>query len=348
MFPSAAPPPLEAPHTLIAQHFVAALFTCGVTPQQLLAVRARVAGVHGATESDAPGPLALQTYGAALVEVTGDPYLGLRVAALVPEGSTGIMEYIFLTAPSIRATEELHQRLAGLAQEYVLHRVRDDHTLCHVELVLPDGLCMAPLLEDYRLGRMVRGVRRALRQPSFQPARVCSTHAAPRELAPYHQTFGRGTELSFAQPLAGMALPSPLANQPLPTSDAVLHAILLRVAGQMLEAIPEPATIAGRVRERLVEALQAGRPSLQRVSKQLGMSERTLRRRLADEQTSFAEQLDQVRAALARVLVQGPDASEKELTRRLGFESTSALRRARKRWAQLSPTLSACAASSDA
>jgi AraC-like DNA-binding protein len=326
--------PVEAPRALMEQHFVEAVLRCGLTPADLQVVRARVAAIHGAGEAANPSPPAFQTFAAGWAELSGDAALGLRVAALMPEGATGIVEYVLLTAPTLRATHALYNQLGPLTGEYVRYALSDLGPLCLLALHPPEGLTLAPMLEDYRLVRLVRGLGRALRQPDFVPREVRFSHAAPRLRAPYEEAFGKGALLSFGAERAGVTFPGPLADAPLPSGDPVLHTLLLGLAQPMLEASRTPPSMTARVRERLVEGLHRGRPSLEGVAQALGMGGRTLRRRLSDEGTSFADVLDEVRKTLAQLLARQPELGEGELMRKLGFESTSALRRARRRWTE--------------
>jgi AraC-like DNA-binding protein len=61
------------------------------------------------------------------------------------------------------------------------------------------------------------------------------------------------------------------------------------------------------------------------------MSERSLRRALADEETSFRDVLDDVRRTIALEMLQA-NQSVTEIAFLLGFSETSALSRAFRRW----------------
>lgn len=67
------------------------------------------------------------------------------------------------------------------------------------------------------------------------------------------------------------------------------------------------------------------------------MSPRTLQRRLADEQATFADLLESVREELARIYV-GEGRPLGEVAFRLGYAETSAFLRAFKRWTGTTPT----------
>ncbi len=73
----------------------------------------------------------------------------------------------------------------------------------------------------------------------------------------------------------------------------------------------------------------------------LGVSPRTLRRRLQNEGTSFQTLLDDVRFSLAKGHLYRGEIAVAELAFVLGFSDTSAFYRAFKRWTGTTPQRSA-------
>nr|WP_284668742.1 helix-turn-helix transcriptional regulator [Myxococcus sp. SDU36] len=73
------------------------------------------------------------------------------------------------------------------------------------------------------------------------------------------------------------------------------------------------------------------------VAQRLGTTERTLRRRLDEEQVSFSELMDDVRKTAARDHLQDTRASVSDLAFLLGFSEVSAFSRAFTRWYGTSP-----------
>lgn len=91
-----------------------------------------------------------------------------------------------------------------------------------------------------------------------------------------------------------------------------------------------------RVEQSILARLEAGEPSLEDLAKQFDLSERSLRRYLSDENTSFRECLQRVRQQLAcRLLEQGLSISEVAL--RAGFSDSSNFSRAFQRWTGQKP-----------
>lgn len=78
-------------------------------------------------------------------------------------------------------------------------------------------------------------------------------------------------------------------------------------------------------------------PSLESAADTLGMSGRTLRRRLSDEGSSYQKVLNEVRTQLAKELLQNDNKNITDIAFLLGFADTSAFTKAFKQWTNMSP-----------
>lgn len=87
------------------------------------------------------------------------------------------------------------------------------------------------------------------------------------------------------------------------------------------------------LRGALAAALPAGRATIAHVATDLGISARTLQRRLTDDGTSFRAELTAVRMALDSQLIGVRRYSASEAAFLLGFQDVNSLYRARKLWA---------------
>lgn len=86
-------------------------------------------------------------------------------------------------------------------------------------------------------------------------------------------------------------------------------------------------SISARVRAALTELLPAGICGVEEVAYELGLSKRTLQRKLSEEHTTFQKQLNNIREVLAIHYIQNTDLSTNDITFLLGYaESNSFLR----------------------
>jgi AraC-like DNA-binding protein len=171
---------------------------------------------------------------------------------------------------------------------------------------------LAPLMEG-------RASEMEVRFPWPQPSYVSRL----REALAAQVAFG-GKELSLSVPLG-------LCAEPLPFADVRLHA----------SAIAELESTSGRIHEsnRLLLKLQdllsrkrRGRLNEEEAALELGMSRRTLVRRLSESGTSFRQLLDAELKARARGLLDEGRLSRSEMADALGFDDPTSFSRACRRW----------------
>lgn len=91
-------------------------------------------------------------------------------------------------------------------------------------------------------------------------------------------------------------------------------------------------SMAARVRSALVELLPAGKTAVDDVASKLCMSKRTLQRRLADERTTFQQQLNNTRLLLAKNYLRTSDRTSDDIAFLLGYEDTTSFLRAFSTW----------------
>jgi AraC-like DNA-binding protein len=88
----------------------------------------------------------------------------------------------------------------------------------------------------------------------------------------------------------------------------------------------------------LVELLPTGEPSPEMVARKLGVSLRSLQRRLTEQGTSYSKVLDDARRELSLSYLDSPHYSLSEITYLLGFAEHSNFSRSFKRWYGISPS----------
>ena len=124
-------------------------------------------------------------------------------------------------------------------------------------------------------------------------------------------------------------------DQPLATYDPQLVRMLDDQCRQRLERL-QTGTLAGRVRQQL-----NGSPglvaSLEEVARALGLSPRSLRRKLDQEGTSFRTLVEDERRQLALQFLENSDMKLDELAIHLGYTDTASFTRAFRRWMGCSP-----------
>lgn len=163
---------------------------------------------------------------------------------------------------------------------------------------------------------------------------VCFTHRQPGNIALWHTVFG--ADVRFNQTQAMVRFPRALLSLTINQSDPFIHQVMLREA-QSLSATLQQKTLAAKVMEWLMIALPEGEPDQQAVAEFFNISERTLRRRLQQEDTSYQKILETTRQQRANYYLQQTDLPLAEVADRLGYQHLSAFNAAYKRWTGNTP-----------
>ncbi|GLH81483.1 AraC family transcriptional regulator [Bradyrhizobium sp. SSBR45G] len=109
------------------------------------------------------------------------------------------------------------------------------------------------------------------------------------------------------------------------------------VLRQRLAELEKHATTVERLRSALLEALPAGELSMAAICRRLGISTRTLQRRLREEGSTFQQTLDAVRNSLAHHYLHNSSLSSTEISFLLGFEDPNSFVRAFQTWTGSTP-----------
>lgn len=168
----------------------------------------------------------------------------------------------------------------------------------------------------------------------WAPHEVCFRHPAPPDVSEHRRIFR--CSLRFDHPRNEVRLDPTILALPFPSFAPDLGAYLSQRADRLLSATGQ-RTLLDDVRRGVREALPSGRPELSHVARRLGQSARSLQRRLAEEGTSYAELVDDVRRELALQLVADRRVSIAEAGCLLGFADARGFRRAFERWTGTSP-----------
>lgn len=88
----------------------------------------------------------------------------------------------------------------------------------------------------------------------------------------------------------------------------------------------------------LKRLLSGARPEIAAVARELGLSDRTLQRRIVEEGTSFRQLLVEARRELAREYLNRPEIAVEEVAYLLGYEDSNSFYRAFRAWEGTTPT----------
>jgi AraC-like DNA-binding protein len=147
-----------------------------------------------------------------------------------------------------------------------------------------------------------------------------------------------GCDVRFDAPLDRMVFDAKALDEPFVTHNAELLEVIVPGLEVALNEGASRRSLADDVRTALSQRISGERPAVEKVARALGMSPRTLQRRLEQLGTSYQELLDDVRRRSARRLLANTDLDSGEVAFLLGFEELNSFTRAFRTWEGTTPT----------
>jgi AraC-like DNA-binding protein len=133
------------------------------------------------------------------------------------------------------------------------------------------------------------------------------------------------------------------AQRPFLTADHGMWSFFEPALSKRLHELHIKASMTERVRSALLEGLPAGSVAMEAISRKLGVSSRTLQRRLQGEGSGYQQILDNVRMSLAQHYLEFSSMNGAEIAFLLGFEDPNSFVRAFHGWTGTTPKASRAA-----
>lgn len=174
--------------------------------------------------------------------------------------------------------------------------------------------------------------------------RATGRHILPRRLAltrpgPAGATHAAyfGCPIRTSAPRNLLVLNATDLDMPFPGHNPEMLEMLTPALGAALGELEAQSSVADLVKFVLKRSLASGQPSLSDVAKQLGMSDRTLQRRITVEGSTFRILLSDARRDLCCHLLTDPATDIKEVACLLGYQDTASFYRAFREWEGVPP-----------
>lgn len=179
-------------------------------------------------------------------------------------------------------------------------------------------------------------VVQAITEKDFYPVEVSFQHAAHDNLKLYEETFR--CPVKFNQPYNYIAYLSRDLNTRTAKADESINRFLRERMDEETKGIEISAyKLLGDVKGLVMNALPGGIPGIDFISEELGLSKRSLNRRLSETGHNFRSIVSETQREISEDLLKNSNNSVGEIAFRTGFSEQSAFNRAFKRWTGLSP-----------
>ncbi len=271
------------------------------------------------------------------MQKTGDPHIGISMAHGFDIKSLGTFGYLVLQQPTLLKMAETYCHYHRMVhEEAVLKPVcsKDNDQMVHHYSKPGEGpgqsaseLTMAALWKILK-DTADQGIN--LLKVSFQ-------HSRPESLEIYRSFFGNSVEFEFSQPANRLVFPAGTLSVKTIRSDHQLGAILKTYADQALASLPVKDLFQNSLYQTISKLMPENNLNIDAAASQMGMSRRTLQRRLAEKQLTFSSLVEEVQKRHALRYLEDPSMNITEVAYFCGFSELSPFSRAFKRWTGMSP-----------
>lgn len=296
---------------------------CGLDPARFAAIGERISLDR------------LCRYMEALALISGDDLFGLKSASESRKGASGAFGYAMMNAATVRdflvflgrnlqkisetsiCTLEIGPRAAHFEWTYsplILHRAQfvdlgAAQTFTHLRAFLGDDVSRIRL--------------------ELEREKPVNTSLHKQLLTPH---------VGFGAPVNALILPVELLGRSNPQADPHLFAMMAQQVEAMELRRPPADDPVTAVRLHVAENLSSRTLTLAREAERLGMSSRTLQRRLSQAGTSLQSILDDGRKELAGRLLLETSLTVSSIGYRVGFTAPAAFTRSAIRWFGMTPS----------
>jgi AraC-like DNA-binding protein len=268
-------------------------------------------------------------------EALDDSALGLHLAQHFDLRECGMLYYVLAASPNIGEAIRNLARYLAVANESIRLSVseRTRSTVLVVNYKIPRHTDR--LFAEYGYAVVLRALRE-LTGRNVSPKAVTFLHGRNTNKAEFDRFYC--CPVTFNATADTMVLPTELLETPILTSDKYLLQILKNACdGVLAKRAKSSGTLRAIVENEIVQLLPHGKAQVEKVASNLGMSNRTLARRLSEEGTSYAAILDELRRDLSTRYLKDPALSLNQIAWLLGYSMVTSLNHAFRRWTGNSP-----------
>jgi AraC-like DNA-binding protein len=271
------------------------------------------------------------------VKLSRDPHFAYHTGQRFHLSAYGMYGFAILSSMNYRQTmqfaEHYHQLATPLAE------------ICFSEQNGFGGWTITPMphsridallykfLVEMQFGICV-SLHRDVMGPSFAAREFQVTYGPPDDAAKYTEIFG--CPVSFGKGENRLVFEATwLDGKPMLGND-ITYASVIELCDRLMEELQLSAGVAGQVRRVVLTNLMR-LPAFGDIARNVNMSERTLRRKLREENTSFRDLVDQLRMNMAIKYLRDTELTVEAIADSLGFSDAANFRQAFRRWTKAAP-----------
>jgi AraC-like DNA-binding protein len=269
-----------------------------------------------------------------VADALGDDLLGFHLAQNFDPRTVGLLHYVLASSGTLNEAIRRVARYSSIVNDGIKLIQREGKGIG----LAFEYVGVSRHLDRHQIEFWMAGLIRICRQLTNRHLTADSvTFVHQRSVTPELRAF-YGCELKFGADADETTFPVSIRDMPLVTGDPYLNKVLIKYCEEALAHRTTNRNPFGiRVENAIAVLLPHGKPQISEVARKLGLSERTLARRLASEGLTFKEVLRTLRSDLVKRHLADRDLSISHIAWLLGYSETSAFSTAYKRTTGMSP-----------
>jgi AraC-like DNA-binding protein len=313
---------------------VDAVERAGVARNDLL----RSAGIDAARLVEADARFELKEFATVqmrAMDLTHDEALGLHIVERIHDGAFDLISHLVVHAPTLREALGLCLQFQPLVIDDALMTLNETDTTAVLRCHLPRTSERADrMLAEFSMAGLTRMVR-VFGGAGAAPQAASFEHARPGHHREYARLFGDA--VSFGQPTTALVFDRAVLDRAQLHQHPELYGVLRSQAQRALDRVAAELGPVDQLKRYLLARPPARIPDLSTAARDLGVSARSLRRRLAEDGTTYRSVVRAILANSAVLLLRDPRQTIQQTAHALGFGNVGAFHRAFKRWTGLTP-----------
>lgn len=311
----------------------------GIATEALLAH----AGIDERLLADDTGRIAgtaFQRFLIDLAEQTQDPLLGLHCGDFVQPGSYSVLGYITMSCATLGEAVMRISTFEKLVGDMGVTRLTSeaDGVMCLTWLCGYPDPRVRPHLTDNVFASWINYARWLADKTDAAPLSISLERECPDAALVQAYSDRWRCPVHFSAPQNQIRFARSLLTTPLRQPDPLLRQTLEQHAQtQMASLQDDSSSFVTRLRSLLHQHLNQGLTRQDLVAAQLGMTCRTLQRKLSQHRLSYQLLLDEARRSMAEALLRQTHLSIQDIALRLGFAESRSFQRSFKSWTQSTP-----------
>lgn len=263
------------------------------------------------------------------LELTRDPALAVHVGTQMRASTHGFLGFAAMTASTAREALDLACRFASTRTSAIGLALYVEGEVA--SLVITERAPLAPTIREFLVIALSIGIWQLGRELTGEPIEGIAECAFPAPA--FLRALPIANRVRFDCPAHRLVFAARTLDLPLRSADAVATRLAREQCERELAALVDGG-LPGRIR-----ALLAARDvaSLDDIARELKMSTRTIKRKLADHGTTFSAIRDDVRRQRALLLLDNRELSIGDVASRIGYTELPNFTRAFRKWTGQTP-----------